>query len=529
MHSHLMHPIFVALGESVLAMRALRLLGYVAVAFGLTWVADRLLRSLGVALTRREWWFVLLVAQAGTLMAWSYPPRYVGYNELSAWLSSGVWGALALGLFPRTPDSGTRRLIPWFVCGLLIVLLVLGKVTSAVAWAVLVVVVCLVPVPGTPTLRRLTAALLGLAVGAALLTAAGMPYLDVIRNTTAMFAGSSELEGGSHDVGDILTTYVTSTVDTGREAALPVLLFVVLLLLCTLLRQAHWVWGVLGVLLVAGFGLTLVPSAVEGSWVGLGGIAGAIGASAGLALLLVVGRAGRSGVLPGSSAGRVLVVLVVGIVTPLVASVGTNNKIWGHAVYTTTPWAVLLGVGLCLVARTAPAQLRVEPLLLGLVVVALGVTAVSFDASRHPYRTSPLWEQSASTSVPSLAGVRMTEQEAQIADWLDGVARAETPEGVPAVSLGNPGFLFIFNASGWASPWRGAYWRQSIAANCADAPPAELYVLEPGTASGGPDGDVAREKEGLQAALQECDLDFPADFTSVAEHDGAVVWHYPSD
>ena len=94
---HLVHPLYRLTGESILALRVLRLVGYALTSVLLVLAARHVARGARVALPRHTWPFVLLVAQAGTLLAWSYPPRYLGYNELSAWLSQLICASVVVG------------------------------------------------------------------------------------------------------------------------------------------------------------------------------------------------------------------------------------------------------------------------------------------------------------------------------------------------------------------------------------------------------------------------------------------------
>lgn len=516
---HLLHPLFTMVGESVLVMRALRLLGYVAVSVVLARAASRVLRAAGLMLRRREQAFVLLVAQAGTLLAWSYPPRYLGYNELSAWLGALICAAVAVGVVPS--GSGDRRLraLPWAVVGFLLGPLVLAKLTAAIVWAALVLTVLLLPVPGSQRWLRLVAVAVGAAVSTVAMVLTGVPFLAAARSAAGMLLDSSAQAASDHSISEILQTYLTSTEMTARATAVPILLLMALTAVCLLVRRRLVLGGLAGALLAAAFAAVLARPAIEGTWPALGSLAAALGV--GGALMLV--PAARATLPAGSPVLRLVVVLLLALGAPLVAAVGTNNLIWGHTVFSATAWAVLCGVALCLLARVASPVVRAAPLLLGTLVVALTSTAVAFEVSVHPYRSSPLLSQQTPTSVPPLAGMLLTEDQAAVADFLRSVAVAQNARGVPAVALNSPGHLFMFNRSGWASPWTGDSWQASIARTCAqDGAPEDLFVVQPA----GPENLVKIERGRLQEALAGCRLQFPDDFTAVAEGDGVVVWRF---
>ncbi|WP_169448615.1 hypothetical protein [Ornithinimicrobium pekingense] len=513
---HLVHPVFVLTGESVLVMRVLRLAGYVVASVVLVAAATRVMRAAGVHLRRRERALVLLVAQVGTLLAWSYPPRYLGYNELSSWLGALLCAALSVGLVPVAEESRGRRALPWVAVGVLLAPLVIAKFTAAVVWAAVVLVVLLVPVPGTAGWLRPAAVVGGAVATTAVMAASGVPVLTVVDNSVGLLLDSSAQEASDHSVSEVLRTYLTSTRETARAAVVPVVALVTLAVLCLRVRRRTRVGAAVGLLLAAGLVALLVGPSVEGTWSGLGSVSAVVGVGGVLALVL----AARATLPAAWLTPRAGVALLVALGAPLVAAVGTNNLIWGHTVFSATPWAVVCGLALCLLARAAPPLVRAAPLLLGGLLVCLAGTAVVFDVSVHPYRSEPLLRQTTPTSVPALAGMRLTEDQAATADWLHRVAVEQEAAGVPAVALHSPGHLFAFNRSGWASPWRGGIWQDSVATNCESGAPEDLFVLQPAA----PADLVEAERGRLQEALTGCTLRFPEDFTAVSGHDGSVVW-----
>ncbi|SOC57838.1 hypothetical protein [Ornithinimicrobium cerasi] len=513
---HLLHPVWVAVGERVLPMRLLRVVGYLVMSGILTWAAARVLGASGVDLRRRERWFVLLVAQTGTLLAFSYPPRYLGYNELSAWTSALLCAVLAVGLVPRRDDGPLARTLPWATAGLLLPPLVVAKFTAGLAWLPVVAVLLVVAVPGTPQWRRLVAVLAGLVTGAVGLLFTGVPAVAVARNAVRLLGDGSAQAASDHSVSTILETYLDSTVLTGRALAIPVLLFLVLVLLCARTPRPRVAAAVAGLAVAGALAARLTwPWAVAGDWDGLGVVTAALGLCGAAAVL-----AGPATLPPSAPRPRPLLVLLV---TPLLAAVGTNNAIWAHTIFSATAWAVLTGVALCLLARAAPAPVRTAPLLLGGLLVAVAATAVAYDVTVHPYRSTPYLAQTTPTTVPALAGLRLSADQAATADWLRSVAQEQGAADLPAVALHSPGHLLALNASGWASPWRGGSWEASVGQACADAPPRDLLVVEPAE----PAARVAVERDRLVSALDGCGLAFPDDVAAVAERDGTTVWRLP--
>ncbi|WP_114908077.1 hypothetical protein [Ornithinimicrobium murale] len=524
---HLLHPVFEAVGERVLVFRVLRLVGYLALAGVLTWTAGRVLARLGRPLARREWWLVLLLAQAGTLLAWSYPPRYLGYNELSSWLGQLLCACLALGLVPA-PGPPRRRLLVWLVAGLLLPPLVIAKFTTGVGWVPLLLLAVAVPVPGCSRRLRGLTVLAGMVLGLALLVACGVPVVDTVRQATGLLVDVRAQEVTDHSVPVVLGTYLWATLRTACALSVPLALLAVLALL--VLRPAGRRVVALAWLLPVVVVLGLLLSPASGSWDTLGVLSAFLGSGGVLGLALVRWRGVRSpdrsalsGQRPPQSPGPVLVVGLA-LATPLLAAAGTNNGIWGQTLFATTVWAVLLGTALCLLSRAADPVVRGAPVLLGGLVLVLTAGHVAGDVLIHPYRTTPYLSQGAPTSVPQLSGIRMEQQQTQEADWLAAVAREQGAAGVPAVAIASPGHLFVFNRSGWASPWRGTSWASSVVEACRTHPPEELFVVDPGAAVPG----AAEDRELLRTALGTCDLAFPDDFRVVAQRAETVVWRWGS-
>ncbi|GGB77281.1 hypothetical protein N798_10420 [Knoellia flava TL1] len=516
---HLLHPVWTLTGETVLTMRVLRLLGYLAVSVVVTWAAIRVLTAAGVRLNRRERGLVLLVAQAGTLLVWTYPPRYLGYNELSAWLSALLCAALAVGLVPLEDDDRRRRVAPWLVAGLLVVPLTMAKFTAAVVWMVVLLVALALPVTGSARWMRLAGATAGAVLCLGVMRLLGVPFVTVTRNALHMLTDSSAQQASRHSIDVIIHTYLDSTRTTLRAVVLPLLLLLAFALVCTLSGRRRWLAVIAAGVLAAAFVAVQAGAAVEGTFPGLGAIATSLGLGAGGALA-VVARTESSRASAGPRPWRLVLVVLLALATPLIAPIGTNNAIWAHTVFSAMPWAVLCGVALCLLARVAPPVVRAAPVLLAGAVVALATAAVLEEVTVHPYRSFPLLDQTSPTSVPPLRGIALNDDQAAVANWLHATAIEQEAEGVPAVAMATPGYLFMFNRSGWASPWAGGSWQASIARSCRRETPEDLFVIQPVT----PRALIRTETRRLQAALTSCDLRFPEDFRVVAERNGAKVW-----
>ncbi|MGD8200591.1 hypothetical protein ACQE98_08000 [Ornithinimicrobium sp. W1679] len=511
---HLLHPLYEATGGRVLVFRTLRVLGYAVTSVLLVLAARCVASAAGVAVPRHTWWFVLLVAQAGPLLAWSYPPRYLSYNEVSAWMSQLICAAVVLGLAARGRGLRTPSgWLPWAVAGLLVPPLLLAKFTAALVWVPLALLATLLSPSVRSAAGRAAVFLVAGCLSALGLVGAGRPFVGSVRRSWGMLTDPAAQAVSDHSVSEILETYGDSALETALAGLGPV---VVLVALAVLVRRGLGRPVVLALPVALAVWLLVLPL---GSWAKLGTVSAVMGVG-GASVLLVAAlpvRTGRGRVLAG------LYALWLVLVTPVVAGVGTNNPIMGQTMWAATVWAVLLGTALAVLAAGGPTSASVHrsaPLLTGALMVWVTVALVATDSFIHPYRSQPLQEQTTTTSVPELAGIRLTPEQAATADRLRSVAEREDAAGVPAVAINAPGHLFVFNRSGWASPWRDGIWRATIEESCRTDRPKDLFVLDPGD-----DAPLTvRGRTDLVEALVACGYAFPDDFRVVDEFAGTVVW-----
>lgn len=527
----LLNPLYELLGSSVLVFRALRLLGYVVLGVVLTVLAHSVLRSWGVALGRAGWVLVAIIGQIGTFAAWSYPPRYLGYNELTSWLTQLASALFIVMLLRRESEggSGRRGWGPWAAAGVLLGLLLLSKITAGLFLLLPATAAAVLATMGGRWFVRLGAMLGGFLTTLLLLLATGVPVLDYLLNSFRLGADPASQVGASYSITAMLRTYITSTVDTVRLLAVPILLaaFIVLAVRGIARRGSgpdrgrgsapiEHVAVVLAIVLAI---LLIDVVAISGSfdsWVSLGAVNLFL-----LALALLVFAAHLAEEAPRFALirrgrARLALAVVVFTLAPLASALGTNNSIVGHTVFSVTIWAV--GAGVALVAlwrmsRATSTSARLLPLGLALLLIVISSAAVAADALRDPYRSAPYFSQTSAVPSGDLRGIRLTEEEARLAVFLGSAAERLEASEVPALSLASPGALLAFNQSGWAAIWPGAGWADSIALSCEADPPADLFVLQSLPSI---EGTVAHDR--LVTGLRECGIEFPDDFDAVDRH-----------
>ena len=524
---HLLHPLYVLTGESVMVFRVLRLAGYLALSVALVAGARVVAQRVGVVLSRTGWVFVLLMAQVGTFFAWSYPPRYLSHNELASWFVQAgvalVVVALATGAAERSRVPDRRLWLPWLGAGACLAVLVFAKVTAGAAFAVLLTMAVLVPNSYLRWWKRWLAAATGGVAVLVLVLASGYPVVSYVRNVVSMMTNSSAQAAFAHPVSALIPSYIDSILTTGG-IVLPLLVLFILMMVAVLLARAgageggllaRVAWVLLGLL---SFALLALPK-VE-TWPYLGMLA-MFSAAAGLIGLVIHG--GTDG--PGGSrvTRRTFAVAVSAFglaVAPFIASAGTNGLLVGHSMFSATLWFLVLGVALALLgekARAVGSRARAIPSVLAILVLVLAGLAVRAH-TQHPYRSSPLSQQTTPASLPALRGMLITEAEEDSIRWVAAAGDAHDADGVPAVGIGAPGALFAFNNSDYANPWMDQMWPaafESLRVACTDDPPDDLFVIQP--ASMGLDHPSTA---GTAASLAQCGITFPDDFRVVDSYRG---------
>ncbi|MEO8108157.1 MAG: hypothetical protein ABI720_12660 [Actinomycetes bacterium] len=559
---HLLHPLYSLTGESVLVFRVLRLLGYALLSVVLVGCARAVVRRTNVTIPGSGWVFVLLMAQVGTFLSWSYPPRYIGYNELGSWLAqlgvALIVVSLAVGASARHDQRASWMLWRvWTGLGAVTALLVFAKVTSAVAFAMILALALVIPNPSLRLWKRLVSVCTGAGAVLVVLWVSGCPTGFYLKNAYSLFFDKSVRDAFGHPLAPMMTIYKDSLFVTVR-AVLPALVIFALLVATFRLKARpragnaggvlDWIRWALGALLLLALvalpklNALIAPARLE-LWSYLGELVVFIGA-AGIIGVLILGANGWT--LRTSTVSRSLQIGFGGaaiVAAPLVSAIGTSNPIMGQLMWAGSLWAVVMGIGLVLLTQRA-ALLRSSasglPSLIGCVVMIMVALAVMAHIAA-PYRTAPLLSQETSTSVPELRGLLLTRADAAWIDWVAAAGDSLGADGVPAIAIAtrvggvftSTGALFAFNHSGYANPWLGIDWPaafNALRSECTQNPPTDLFVLQPGSST-----PHAPSTVGVTKTLAACGIKFPGDFLVVDQRDSAdpalalTVWRLKGD
>jgi hypothetical protein len=530
---HLLNPLYELFGSSILAFRVLRLIGYIALSIALTAIAKAALDALGFSLRRSSWIVVLLVAQVGTFAAWSYPPRYLGYNELSAWLTQ-LGGAVLILLVVSGRAAVTaplpRRIVGvlWAVVGFVVASLFVAKISAAIVFGLFALVVALLPASSTRRWTRVGFAAAGAAVALLAMLVVGVPVFGYARSVLGLLVNPAAQAASGYSLSSLLLVYLASASLTLGALAVPVLLAAVTLVFSrgvgrrtlggarSRAATEHVVLVLAILLMLMVMSIPVFPPGGIGIWDALGVGNTFVYFAAVLAFAILSPRVLRSHVVAGHRTTTMATLVVLFTLIPLVSSLGTNNPILGATVFSTTLWAVGVGVGLVALWERSRASwpiLRATPLLLVVAIVAASAFSVAGDVLAHPYRTALYLSQKTPTTVADFRGLRLSEGEVDLIQWLDDSGEELEADGVPALSTASPGALLAFNASGWSNPWPAPDWSDSITRTCLADRPDDLFVLQSENEKPG-----VRVHDQLTTGLAGCDIRFPDDFERVAHH-----------
>jgi hypothetical protein len=503
-------PLFDALGESIPALRALRLVMVVAANAWFGWVfVAWLARHRGLVPSRetRVAATLLLVACGGLAYLWS--PLTPGYYDLVTDFGLAL-AALFFSLLMRLPR------VPWWVpllAGALSFALVVTK------WPALLVVLvsqttALVVVLGVSrrhALRYAGLLVAGVAVAAVLTQVFVVrlsEVLPVIRDTSRLAA-----EGG-HGPAELLGTYATTTLQFGLAAALfavPAVAAYVVAVRSTRLSVSAARSLVVGGLVVTGLAIPFAAGWHGGDGRGRVVVAVILASLLTATVAAVLPRVPR--VVAPEERRVSVVALVVLLAMPL-----------GQAVGSDVPWVYLAGTCLAMwvaavavVATAAPRPgVAAFTVAAGLVAVAIEVAMIAGTTTlMTPFHTSGLRGDTA--SVDGLRGLRVPSADARQYDALrTALAPYVTRDRTPMFTVGRiAGLTYILGGVPVGPTWTDASHPQVLADTLALAcrkadvprqPPVLLLDREPDPV--------------VVTALTGCGFDFPAGYRSLPVPDG---------
>ncbi|RNL79065.1 hypothetical protein [Nocardioides marmorisolisilvae] len=451
-------PVLDAVGDSVPALRLVRLVSVIALHATLGWAVVTWLRARGAP--RRlspsgELVAVGAITAAGAVQ-YGWLPLSPGYNDVAVLTSLGLVAALLRCM--RAAHLGRPLpVLPAVAAGLCATLLVVAKWSSAALVLALVVVV------GAIALRRLGARgwirFLLVGLGSVLFLGAG--FLSMAGGTSVI-STIVDVNKLAARTGNSPAELVRMYLNTGAHALGQALLLAVPALVCVGVGR---VLSTRGAVRSAAIVLVLAPITVPfvawpSRWaVPLGGAANverytavliALGALAAGAAVLNRKRSGAD--LPDQASEEPLV-LVLLLLAPLVQAIGTGNALYLIAVNAFGCWVaalVILGAGLDgalrVVARTATA-----------VAVAVCLAVGTSGLLEIPYRTSSYADSDQQLGGKGItAGLRVGKLQARILTEVQQAA-GNPGRGTPILGFDEmAGFVLALDGRSVGEAWYSA-------------------------------------------------------------------------
>lgn len=536
---YLIHPIFSALGGSIIALRFVRLCAYLGLGILAAWVVSRIAETKGYQLSRTHRVFVHLAAQAGTLLAWAWPPRYFAYNELA---SIGVQTvALLIAILLVSGEKSSRRTIArgkvftlWTVAGAVIGLLFFAKFTAFILLAPVLLVAALLS-NSTSRMLNVVSGGGGIVAGIGIPFLSGLPLSEYISSVLANIFDETVRVANVHPSG-LVGMYISNLwglVQFMAPAAF--LLLAAAILIIGVIPESADVKGVLPrfaqiALVMLGI-MAMAHVALGGSGADRTGRLATVLAVAAFTVLAFLAWRPIRGLVSldeNTSTIRSWAAIALLAVAPVVVSAGTNNPLTLHFGFGSTVWAAGFGIAMVLwhqVLKARGVKFNVYPLIAIALTLTLAAFLVVKDA-QAPYRSASFKSNTAPIGIEGpYAGLYVTPAEANWAQWLQRQASELKAESTPTLSLKNAGALVAFNNSDFASPWLESFWPASywsIERACESTTVDDLIIIQPGTAPLG-SADVTMMADSLS---KSCGINFPADFSRVATYKSPTASFY---
>lgn len=528
---YLMNPLLQIFGDHVIVIRMFRLFAFICLGILISLGFGVIAKSTGRVFSRTSWVILFSVTQIGTVLAWSWPPRYFAYNEITSVIVQLV--AIAIGVVLLTARTNSKIKLNsikysllWGAIGLITGILFYGRFTGFLL---------LMPIALAATLfagngRRLLSASLFtifMGLGISVPIAMGLPAWEYAQSIWLNITDPNVQAANNHPSG-LIQMYGENlwgmflTVLPGMILALS---------------------GIL-ISLSSSTGKELIPGFSKS----LGPILFGVVATISLVYVIQSGggaeRTGKIAILSISLAAvatyiftsslfsqkhnfatkkidvwRTICSVSLIAVAPIVASFGTNNPLTIHFGFDSTIWLGAAGLGLSIWYTAVKNQSNNDwlPVVSMFLLSSLAIVAIVGEA-RAPYRAASFKANSELISTPGpLQGLFVTPSEKNWLNWLNDQSVSLKAQEIPTLSLKSAGALLAFNNSNFASPWLESFWPASfwsISKACQVGVPKDLIVLVPGTVpDGSPEWNDLR-----RTLLESCDISFPEQFQEVADY-----------
>lgn len=509
--------VFVLLSlENVLYLRIMRLFCYLIVSFFLSHFAFQyLVRK--QASKRQKILISSSVAALSTIYAFSYPPRYISYNELSAWVSALLLVIVLRKNFKQTTALEARFF--YFIFGTLTCLLFFIKFSTAIVLTSSLLLLLIfeksirLEITKGITVLKLG---VGLTWPALVIEISTRQGLDYIRKVIEMLLDRSKQESYIHPISDLLRVYLNQFMLITTEFAVGVVLPSIAVFI--LLRIIPNFASNQLVRVKAVFFVSLLLLAIEFRIDSTEHVWNAIGD---LNLAIIIFNLVWSCIFWEIQKLDLKQLLTINVLNwlPVICALGTNNTIGGQTMFAFTGCLIALVTLVLLSTETSFSAISVSTILSTIMVV---VTPFAVSANTTSiYRTAPVESLTERIrEIKPLRDIYLTPEESQTYSWLAKEMKLYD-DSYGKIPLVFAGFNFAFKNDGFSAPWMDSFWPATagnLRHSCdnLDAQRKKLIVIAP--------SQIGNDLQDLlNQALGGCNEVFPESFNRVGKSPNGQV------
>lgn len=461
----------------------------------------------------------ILIASFCTLLAFSYPPRYISYNELSSWIISLI--LITYCMLAKSSDHRRLTKKGYILQGLLNALLLFVKFPVGIAFIFINLLIIAVQDNNSSSykIRKLSICsfVFGFSITAILVQVGTGNAWSYFRDVGSVLFSSHEQSKYDHETLNLLKSYSFQLTSVGENFGLKLVipLFLAFLILKrsekSNLIKVKTTWSIMAALALLLF-IHRFPIVKKdflssaGNWI----VALTLMNTFVLLLLLNARKMRVNNFL----------CLMVFSWSPIISGLGTNNNLGGQAIFAIS--GLIVSTTLLISFFFDLTNLRT--VLLFLLVATMSFTpSVVYANTQGLYRVAPVeklnWKIQ---KIESLKHIFVTKSESELYKWLFSVEES-LKQDTRIISVQQPGFSLAFEGRNFGPKWIDSFI------------PVSFVNLEKACRNNKQEGAIAVVTPTvlspqillmLDDAIRSCNIAFPGSFQilSHSPDQSVVVW-----
>jgi hypothetical protein len=511
----ILHPLAALLHFNIFSLRITRLALYLSATFYLSF-------SLLSLIPEQKMWnknfkpvLFALLGIPGIFITYSYPPRALGYNELSSIICCLVCALLIGQIRSEYKDIDYLKLI---TLGLLLGALFFVKFTSFILISFFAFLVILIK-----NKRKFFSVLIPISSCSTLLLILGLSSdfpLKYIRNLTSLAFNKNLQQRYGHPITSMISVDLNVILNDLKSFFITASIFYLTISIMRYVFRNSPKFLILNQYVLAMLAGLIFYLANQYSPINKWSSTGRILTTLLFASILLIWLSmQRENCLTFENSWLLCILCVF----PVFAALGTNNPIDGQLIYTAP--VIIAFFSFASILYISPVFVEFVSSLLVLSLMILSLHMLRVDTFTSPYRSAPYFQQKHVTLANTpLSGLKLNEGDVTWVDWIINSSHKIEPE-TKVISINNPAVPLILNGRYFSTPWIGAFWPvnyDAIAAQCKLQPqPAKLALYIEGML------DLTDSTE-LNIALKPCLVEFPRSFSLIAKTEMQTTSHTTS-